>query len=193
MRLYDERYERLYINAAERRRFFEAANQRPDHIRIFCLTLLYTGCRLSEARALRQSSLQVGDNLLSVRTLKKREKHHVREIPIPSSLVRDLRSLCMGQSAGQRDQLVWPNAGNQPINRITAYRWIKSAMKSADIRGAQACPKGLRHGFGIHAVRSGVSLNLLSRWMGHSSIEITAIYANAVGPEEMEIAQRMWP
>jgi integrase len=33
---------------------------------------------------------------------------------------------------------------------------------------------------------------MLRKWMGHSSIETTAIYANAVGKEEMEIAGRMW-
>ena len=65
-------------------------------------------------------------------------------------------------------------------------------MDKADIHGPQACPKGLRHGYGIHAIRSGIQLNMLQKWMGHSSIETTAIYANAVRPEEMEIAQRMW-
>ena len=66
-------------------------------------------------------------------------------------------------------------------------------MKEAEITGPQACPKGLRHGFGIHAIRSGIQLNMLQKWMGHSSIETTAIYTNAIGPEEMELAERMWP
>ena len=78
------------------------------------------------------------------------------------------------------------------IDRITAYRWIKQVMTDADIHGPQACPKGLRHGYGIHAIRSGVQLNMLQKWMGHTDIRTTAIYANAVGREEMEIAGRMW-
>jgi integrase/recombinase XerD len=33
---------------------------------------------------------------------------------------------------------------------------------------------------------------MLSKWMGHSIMEITAIYANAVGEEQQAIAARMW-
>lgn len=29
-------------------------------------------------------------------------------------------------------------------------------------------------------------------WMGHASLEVTAIYANALGAEEQGIAARMW-
>jgi hypothetical protein len=37
-----------------------------------------------------------------------------------------------------------------------------------------------------------VPLNLLQRWLGHVSMKTTAIYADAVGREEYEIAARMW-
>jgi len=53
-------------------------------------------------------------------------------------------------------------------------------------------PKDLRHGFSVHAISSGVPLNMLSKWMGHSTLEVTAIYANATGTEEQRIAARMW-
>jgi integrase/recombinase XerD len=33
---------------------------------------------------------------------------------------------------------------------------------------------------------------MLSKWMGHSILEITAIYANAVGAEQHAMAARMW-
>ncbi|WP_425499112.1 tyrosine-type recombinase/integrase [Hoeflea poritis] len=59
-------------------------------------------------------------------------------------------------------------------------------------QGAQASPKRLRHGYGVHALRMGIPLNMLSKWMGHASIATTAIYGNAVGSEELEIAGRMW-
>ena len=54
------------------------------------------------------------------------------------------------------------------------------------------CKKGLRHGYGVHAIGSGVPLNMLSKWMGHASLEVTAIYANALGEEQHNIAARMW-
>ncbi|MCR9060607.1 MAG: tyrosine-type recombinase/integrase [Rhodobacteraceae bacterium] len=52
--------------------------------------------------------------------------------------------------------------------------------------------KGLRHAFGIHVIASNVSLHMLQRWLGHADMKTTAIYAQAVGPEERQIAARMW-
>jgi hypothetical protein len=37
-----------------------------------------------------------------------------------------------------------------------------------------------------------VPLNMVCKWMGHSQMETTAIYANAVGEEQQSIAARMW-
>ena len=186
MSLYDKANQRLYINADERDRFLNATNKQPDEIRAFCLTLFYTGCRLSEARELRFSAIQPKARLVSIRSLKKRNKHHIREIPVPRDLIDALAIL-------PRDlpSPIWAAKG-KPIPRITAYRWIKEVMTEAGIEGPQACPKGLRHGYGIHAVRSGVQLHMLQKWMGHASMATTAIYANAVGSEELEIADRMW-
>jgi integrase len=55
-----------------------------------------------------------------------------------------------------------------------------------------ACPKGLRHGFGIRAADRSVPANLIQRWMGHASSTTTAIYRDAVGLEERQFASRMW-
>ncbi|WP_353609016.1 hypothetical protein [Labrenzia sp. DG1229] len=33
---------------------------------------------------------------------------------------------------------------------------------------------------------------MLQRWLGHADLKTTAIYAHAVGPEERQIAARMW-
>jgi integrase/recombinase XerD len=60
------------------------------------------------------------------------------------------------------------------------------------IKGTQASPKGLRHGFGVAAVQARIPLNLVQRWLGHAQLSTTAIYAEAIGQEEQEIAARMW-
>jgi integrase len=65
-------------------------------------------------------------------------------------------------------------------------------MQAAEIEGLHATPKGLRHGFGIQAVVSNVPLNLIQRWLGHARLTTTAIYADATGPEEKQLAERMW-
>ena len=75
---------------------------------------------------------------------------------------------------------------------VTAWRHVKGVMQAAGLHGVQASPKGLRHGFGVAAVQAGVPLHLVQRWLGHAQLSTTAIYAEAVGQEEQDIAARMW-
>ena len=53
-------------------------------------------------------------------------------------------------------------------------------------------PKGVRHGFGVPAVTTGIPLNVVQKWLGHAQLSTTAIYADAVGAEEKSTASRMW-
>ena len=194
MRLYDDRSHRLYINPAERERFIRAAKRAAPKARTFCLVLLYTGCRISEALEITPDAVQIEDRLVSIRCLKKRNRHVIREVPIPPELAAELdeiHTIRSQQRHGNKQPPLW-NHGLNPVSRATAYRWIKEVMREAGIAGEQACPKGLRHGYGIHAIRNGVPLNMLRKWMGHASISTTAIYTNALGPDEQEIAARMW-
>lgn len=65
-------------------------------------------------------------------------------------------------------------------------------MKATDITRPHSTPKGLRHAFGIKGVGSQVPLNVVQKWLGHAELSTTAIYADAVGAETKQIAQRMW-
>jgi site-specific recombinase XerD len=69
---------------------------------------------------------------------------------------------------------------------------VKAVMDAAGITGYHAKPKGLRHGFGVAAVQVSIPLHLVQRWLGHAQLSTTAIYAEALGKEEREIASRMW-
>ncbi len=55
----------------------------------------------------------------------------------------------------------------------------------------QATPIGLWHGFEVAAVSTGIPLNLIQKWLGHTKLARTAIYADAVGAEEENIASKM--
>lgn len=186
MRLYTLENERLYLNALELDRFLAVARRQPSPQRLFALTLAYTGCRISEALELRFSAMQLDTRVMSFRTLKKRDQHHIREVPMSVEL-----AAAFGDLRGQEKDLVWSENG-QPIARITAYRWIKTIMLEAQIAGPRACPKGLRHGYGVRAVLNNIPLNMLQLWMGHASMRTTAIYATVLGPEQLSLADRMW-
>jgi integrase/recombinase XerD len=40
--------------------------------------------------------------------------------------------------------------------------------------------------------QSNVPPHLIQRWLGHSSLRTTAIYADVIGPDERAFAERMW-
>ena len=190
MRLYTSAGNRLYLTPSERECFIVVADKYPPWERTFCLMLAYTGCRISEARHLRRHDLQLPERVVAVRTLKQRTSVKIREIPIPE-LFADILHQTHCAKHTPPDQFLW-SQGNQPPPRSSVYRWVKGVMAEAGIDGVHASPKGLRHGYGIHATRCGIQLHMLQKWMGHARMETTAIYATALGPEEQEIANRMW-
>ena len=75
---------------------------------------------------------------------------------------------------------------------MTSWRAVHAVMATTRLDGPHASPKRLRHGFGVAAVSAGIALNLVQKWLGHAQLTTTAIYADAVGAEEKDIARRMW-
>lgn len=186
--LYTATGRRKYLTPEERARFIAAAEicERPE-LRTLCLTLAYTGCRISEALALTAGCIEREGGFIAIRSLKKRSGNiAMREVPVPLSLLEAL-------AATHDLEHVAPDARLWSLSRCRAWRLVKDVMAQAGItEGLHATPKGLRHGFGLHAIRCGVPLNLVQRWLGHSSMTTTAIYLQAMGNEEREFAARMW-
>jgi integrase len=187
--LYGSDGSRKYLNLSERRRALAAMTQLDPEEALFAQTLAWTGARVSEVLALTPASFQIENCVVAIQTLKRR-RFVVREVPIPSTLMAALDTL-FGLRAVQCD----PDACRDalwPWHRVTAWRIIKNVMRRAAVVGRPACPRGFRHGFGVGALQSGVPLNLVQRWLGHANISMTAIYADACGPEEQSFAGRFW-
>ena len=179
---------RKYLNQRERLRLIEVLGSLEPARGLFGLTLAWTGARISEALALTPASIQVDAGLIAIKTLKRRH-HCVREVPIPPLLVSRLDAH-FGISAAHSAQVCGSRLWGW--RRETGWRIVKRAMQRAGIEGLCASPKGLRHGFGVCAIQAGVPLNLVQRWLGHARLSTTAIYADACGPEERDIARRLW-
>jgi integrase len=190
--LFDQGGRRKYLTSEERKAFLKAAETAPDTVRTFCNVLAFTGCRISEALALTTDRIDWSGEQIIFESLKKRRKGVYRGVPVPTTLldmlddVHDLRDLQQASRSGAAACL-WT------MSRATAWRAIKAVMEAAGIDdGPQASPKGLRHGFGVNAVSASIPLNMVQKWLGHAQISTTAIYANAQGPEERNLAARMW-
>jgi integrase len=184
IQLFDTAGRRKYLTPSQRQQFLEAAAKAPEEIFTFCGTLAHTGCRISEALALTAVRVDIAAGVLIIESLKKRRKGIFRAVPVPRTFLEKLNAVHSLQGVG--DSQLWP------WSRTTAWRRVKEVMEAADIRGLYASPKGVRHGFGIKATAAEVPLNITQKWLGHSRLETTAIYTNAVGPEERKIAERMW-
>jgi integrase len=186
--LYTSAGRRKYLTGDERTRFIAAARASPrPEVRTLCLILAYSGCRLSEALGLSAGSVDGESGFVVLQTLKRRLGRVVfREVPVPESLLVDLQRT-HGLGSASPETRLWP------FCRSRAWQLVKDVMRQAGIpKGPHMTPKGLRHGFGIHAIQSGVPLNFVQRWLGHARMETTAIYLQAVGSEERGIAARMW-
>lgn len=182
--MYSRDGQRKYLTKSERAAFLAATKGRTESVRTFCWIMAATGCRISEALALKGRNIDFEAGQVIIECLKKRGKQVFRAVPLPAELLKNLKALI--ETVQRSSDRLWP------WSRMTGYRRIREIMEEAGIKGAQATPKGLRHGFGVCAIQSKVPLNLVQRWLGHADIKTTSIYTSAMGPEERQIASRMW-
>ena len=191
MRLEDKSGRRLYLNTEERAAFLSAAASKLPKIRLFAETLHYTGCRISEALEIAPERVDLSEARITLRSLKKRREDVYRSVPVPQDYLDRLEltfALRQVQKRKRRkDVPLWT------WHRQHSWKIIKDIMIAADIpEGPHRSPKGLRHAYGINAIRTGIPLNMLQKWMGHAQLSTTAIYANAGGREEADLAAKMW-
>ena len=130
---------------------------------------------------------------LFLKPSRKRRKGIYRAVPVPEETLDTLNMVHGLDEALKSNKRSLQNKPLWSWSRMTAWRKVLAVMDAAHIPdGPHKTPKGLRHGYGVHAISSGVPLNMLSKWMGHASLEVTAIYANALGEEQRNIAAKMW-
>lgn len=147
--------------------------------------------RTNEALSLTADRVDLTAHIIIFETLKKRRRGVYRAVPVPPAVIdvlnlaHAIREAQNGKDGGT-GQLLWP------FSRTSAWRYVQQVLNRAGLKGPQATPKGLRHGFGVQAVSAGIPLNLVQKWLGHAQLSTTAIYSNAVGAEEHQIMEKMW-
>lgn len=188
--LYDREGRRKYLSTSERDAFVQVAHTLSDDKRTFCLTLAYTGARISEVLSLSPKQIDRSIQCIVYETLKRRRRGIFRAVPIPVELLCDLNHVgdlrVTRAHPGSDMERLWPWC------RTTAWQLVKHCMALAGVTGPHASPKGLRHAFAVSALQAGVPITLIRKWMGHARLSTTAIYADATGEEEREIAARFW-
>ncbi len=194
--LFTQQGERKYLSETERQRFYAALPVIEDpKERSFCEMIYWTGCRPSEALALTGLNIDLEEQVVIIRSLKKRGKlrgKHFRPVPVPQAFMERLeevhelhvqQSRCDGSNAPP----LWH------FGRTKGWRLVRTVMQEAGITGAKGCGRGLRHAYGVHAAICTVPESRIKKWLGHESLATTEIYLDVAGPEDRLIASRMWP
>lgn len=192
MRIMDERGQRLYLTREEVKAFLKAADNMYPKQRTLCYFYAETGVRAQEAINLKNGDIDVDGRTVRIKTLKQRRDKY-RHVPVSPQLL-DMIAMVHQFRYAKKDGYIWHTDAYQddPINVRTANRWVTKAMVSAGIKdGPHRCVRGLRHYFGVHQVTyAKAPLNQVQVWMGHTSMDTTAIYATASGDEQLAIADR---
>lgn len=201
--LYDDEGQRKYLNHVERIDFLKSTRILATDRQVFCLIILLTGCRISEALELTRKRIDTKNRTIIFRTLKqhrpkktKKKKsaskkrkttqpkavRKFRHVHVPPWLIKRLLPILPDNPAKR----IWP------FCRRTGYRIIKAVMAHAEIEGPRSCPKGLRHGYGVAHSEKNTTIKAIAALMGHSNTETTMIYLDIVGDEMRKFASRTW-
>lgn len=149
------------LDADQARRLVEAL---PARWRPLVGLMIYAGLRLGEARALRWRDI-VSDELVVRRSNAADETKGKRDRRLP--IIEPLRVIIASAGRG---------AADDPVSRHGyPYKALERAAKKAGI-GKHVHPHLLRHSFGTILSGNGVSIDVVQRLMGHSSVATTRRY-----------------
>ena len=158
-----------YLEQAEVEALIQAAPS--PHASLLFLILWRVGLRVSEALALEAADFTLGTDQPTVR-VRYGKGGRPRIVPVHPELVGAMRNLLT--FGGRDSQLVG-------VSRATAHRWLKVALAKAQELGAippgrKVAAHTLRHSAARHWLASGIPINVVSRWLGHSSLQTTLVY-----------------
>lgn len=149
---------------------------RRPHYRACLGTIYACGLRLQEGRRLQVGQIDSGRMVVQVRRGKGRKD---RCVPLPAETLQLLRGYWV-----QHRNPDWlfpsPAGGNmsraeQPLSGSGIQRAFKAALQASGVSKA-ASVHTLRHSYATHLLEAGVSLRLIQSYLGHASLQTTAIY-----------------
>ncbi len=163
--------------------------RRNEHLRYLLLmkVLLRTGARVTEALLLKPTDIDFQVNTITLATLKKNIKdaeklkpYQERKLPkrvlplhpdLKDALMSYFLELHIDVKSGER---IFPMA-RQMVNRYMSR--VQSGLTARGYK-VKINPHKFRHTFAVKALFDGVPINVVQRWLAHSSLLVTSVYAN---------------
>jgi integrase/recombinase XerD len=145
---------------------------------VFILKLLFhTGLRISEALNIKLSDVKKSGSMYQVTVQGKGNKD--RSIRIEPELYKAVKKTFKGK------QYLFESSSGLMLNRVNVYKQVNRFFRKA---GYSLSPHSLRHSFATCAILSGIPINEIADYLGHSSIQTTAsMYAhNVISNEKLK-------
>ena len=151
----------LYNNRKNNKHKFER-----ERYYLLMKVMLLTGARRGEALKLKKEDFDVQNNVVKMVTLKRKKRLPIRSIPLHSDL-RDTYLTYLNSHTIQNGELLFP------MTKETVSAFFAEIGKQL---GFRVYPHKFRHTFAVKAILNNVPLNVVQKWLGHSSIFTTSIY-----------------
>lgn len=162
---------RKYLKEDEIQRLVHAPRRLRDHLII--LLLYQTGMRVGELSALRLGDVDFDAEEITI-TRAKRHKEG-RKVPLIDPVTKQKLRYYIGDRRNRREPLFVSNKGGG-ISKRQVQRIIEKYCTDADIDPDKRHAHVIRHTHAVQALKAGIDLRTLQQNLGHSSIDITAIY-----------------
>jgi len=156
------------------------------HYRFHIRLMLHAGLRISEVLSITRDSFEEHNGFLFVRVKGKGNKERV--VPIISKETADMvRKLILAMyrlktltfNIGTRGKPITPQAINYHLEVVGKEL------------GFKVTPHMLRHTFATRLREKGVDLELIQKWLGHSSLQTTLIYAKTTAKFELDTLKNL--
>ena len=154
--------------------------QTDNNVRMKTLLLLMldAGLRVSETIKIKLSDFDFRKRILTVRTLKKRDKTKYRQIPLSNRLFFALSEYIKTMRNVTPDSWLFPSPSNKDkhVHRFSVNNYL--TRKKPKLNIANLHPHALRHTFATGLIAEDVPINEVADLLGHDSINTTRIYTH---------------
>ncbi len=162
---------RKYLKQDELKGLLEAPKRMRDRL---IIKLLYeTGMRVGELCSLTIGDVDLESSEITIQEAKRHKEG--RKVPLVNSWTKTMLRDYIGTRKIRKDPLFMSNKRGQ-LSRRQVERLVWNYGETIGLDRDKRHPHVLRHTHAVHALKSGIDLRTLQQNLGHSSIEVTAIY-----------------
>ncbi|WKT00496.1 tyrosine-type recombinase/integrase [Gallibacterium salpingitidis] len=159
-------------------KFLHCVKQHSQRYYFITKFLAYTGARISELLQFKKEHLEQG--YIELYT-----KGKIRRIHIPSAIIEESKTFFKHEK-----DFLFKNRMGERITSRAVTAGLKYYAKKSGVPEELIHPHNFRHFFAIQFLKKTKDVTLLSDLLGHSSVDMTALYARVSAKEQRQALER---